>query len=618
MKELSIEEKARRYDEALGIAKGLYAKDAPDSLHLERMFPELKESEYEKIRKEMLQIVKESEDSFYMVMTPNKRERLIDWLEKQCKSSVCKVKIGETYKCVVSPRYTCFRSGDIYPVKDNFVAELINICSGCFVLLENHGEQIPANSAKNCKDEQKLIKEHNVCDFCEEKYGCVSPCSMKLVEEKKPADKVESKFEIEKGKWYVCTQTFTLKGKIVVIKGQTYQSNKDGAIEGENELLFVDKLDGKALNYFKPWTIQDAKDGDVLFTSSTASYEAFVFKGIDEKDNAKCYFAYDSEDGFREGIYHFIGRAINCKPATKEQCDLLFQKMKEAGYEWDAENKELKKVVDKEQVKKNLQDNGFRRMLEQKPAKWSIFDYRTWQYIVSDVLTKKDGIGQYLDSGECKKIAKYMQEEWSGKLGKEQTQEELRKGENYGIDGLYHAISILKKTLGKVDGYQSDDGILEHKCAINAVKELYEQKPAWSEENELHIRELESLVKRVWAIAEHENDKETIHKMSDLSFFLKTLKPQLKQKWSEDDEQYLLVCKNALAKYQTTDKWDACIISHWLENKLKSIKERTTWKPSEDEMKALAGALSLAKNCGEESAFDLRTLYEQLKKLREE
>jgi hypothetical protein len=39
------------------------------------------------------------------------------------------------------------------------------------------------------------------------------------------------------------------------------------------------------------------------------------------------------------------------------------------------------------------------------------------------------------------------------------------------------------------------------------------------------------------------------------------------------------------------------------------------WRPSEEQMKALAGALSLAKNCGEESAFDLRTLYEQLKNL---
>lgn len=38
--------------------------------------------------------------------------------------------------------------------------------------------------------------------------------------------------------------------------------------------------------------------------------------------------------------------------------------------------------------------------------------------------------------------------------------------------------------------------------------------------------------------------------------------------WSEEDEQYLLVCKNALAKYQTTDKWDANIIYNWLKNKL--------------------------------------------------
>ena len=45
-------------------------------------------------------------------------------------------------------------------------------------------------------------------------------------------------------------------------------------------------------------------------------------------------------------------------------------------------------------------------------------------------------------------------------------------GEDYGIDGLYHAQTILEKTLGKVEGYQSDDGILSHKCAIAAVKKI--------------------------------------------------------------------------------------------------------------------------------------------------
>ena len=69
--------------------------------------------------------------------------------------------------------------------------------------------------------------------------------------------------------------------------------------------------------------------------------------------------------------------------------------------------------------------------------------------------------------------------------------------------------------------------------------------------------------------------------------------------WSEEDEQYLLVCKNALAKYQTTDKWDAGIISHWLEDRLKSLKERYTWKPSDEQMELLREVQQalLGKDC---------------------
>ena len=60
------------------------------------------------------------------------------------------------------------------------------------------------------------------------------------------------------------------------------------------------------------------------------------------------------------------------------------------------------------------------------------------------------------------------------------------------------------------------------------------------------------------------------------------------------------------------DGWSAAI---WYIKK-KNIGFKNTWKPSEEQMNALAEALSLAKNCGEESAFDLRVLYEQLKKLK--
>ena len=41
------------------------------------------------------------------------------------------------------------------------------------------------------------------------------------------------------------------------------------------------------------------------------------------------------------------------------------------------------------------------------------------------------------------------------------------------------------------------------------------------------------------------------------------------KEWSKQDELFLHVCKNALAKYQTTDQWDSNIISQWLEEKLK-------------------------------------------------
>lgn len=53
----TIEEKARAYDKAFERAKALYAKGASDSLFLEEMFPELKESEGERTRKTLIALV---------------------------------------------------------------------------------------------------------------------------------------------------------------------------------------------------------------------------------------------------------------------------------------------------------------------------------------------------------------------------------------------------------------------------------------------------------------------------------------------------------------------------------------------------------------------------------
>lgn len=91
------------------------------------------------------------------------------------------------------------------------------------------------------------------------------------------------------------------------------------------------------------WTIADAKDGDVLF--SLDSKQPFIYKERPQFSQARGYCCINKFGEF--GVWN-TSKCVICTdkyvPATKEQRDLLFKKMKEAGYEWDAEKKELRKI----------------------------------------------------------------------------------------------------------------------------------------------------------------------------------------------------------------------------------------------------------------------------------
>ena len=90
------------------------------------------------------------------------------------------------------------------------------------------------------------------------------------------------------------------------------------------------------------WTIENAKPGDILHTWSTANSDTFIFKEITDGGIVKCYCSYDSEDGFREGQYHYIGRKEDKYTlATPEQCIELGRRMGRAGYLFDFKTKEL-------------------------------------------------------------------------------------------------------------------------------------------------------------------------------------------------------------------------------------------------------------------------------------
>lgn len=95
---------------------------------------------------------------------------------------------------------------------------------------------------------------------------------------------------------------------------------------------------------YRLWTIQDAKDGDVL----ACNEEILLFKSYSVRDCISAYCWYNGQTN------HFHSKEVDdaplttrnkIYPATKEQCYLLFQKMKEAGYKWNSETKTLKKLL---------------------------------------------------------------------------------------------------------------------------------------------------------------------------------------------------------------------------------------------------------------------------------
>lgn len=154
-----------------------------------------------------------------------------------------------------------------------------------------------------------------------------------------PIDKVELKFKV--GEW-ITNGDYTWK--IVEVKPLDYMlQSQDGNIV-DDTISYVDE-------HFYLWSINDAKDGDVLMTTKIR-FCPFIYRKTDDNKNLAYYYAgVDGNGDFREGclkmtMYHF-GPVADITPATKEQRDLLFKKMKEAGYEWYSEKKELKKIEPK-------------------------------------------------------------------------------------------------------------------------------------------------------------------------------------------------------------------------------------------------------------------------------
>lgn len=289
MKELTIEQKAKAYDEAIEKARKVYNNISPENSSvkkiLEKAFPELKESEDkdEKIRQALIKLVTNHASMDLFIEYDIHLDEAIAWLEKQ----------GE-----------------------NILIEEIKRRKELY----SQEKEKAVSSTEKLSLGGRIAMLEELLAFIDVKQG-----------EQKPADKVEPKFH--EGEWITCDELNT--AKIINIDGNRYVAEFIDGNKCFPRIDFVDRL-------FHLWTIQDAKDGDVL---ATIKGGVFIYaKVLYNKPYAYC--GVDKYGVFKDNCLNnnWTNSVDNIHPATKEQRDTLMKAMADAGWEFDFEKKELKKI----------------------------------------------------------------------------------------------------------------------------------------------------------------------------------------------------------------------------------------------------------------------------------
>jgi len=281
-----------KYKEALERAKKMLASKRSvivEKQALETIFPELAESEDERMRKELLDYLHTRQIIEGLTDTKVKMDWVI-WLEKQGEKSQGKsiTKVWKDMRLEVFAQASGNRHEPNYSYNNTKMFSLNDIDE----IIEKISEQNLANSAKTCKDEPKF----KVGDWVIDKQGIVH--------------KIANVTKIVASNIY----------GYVIVGGGYFNDNTEGV---------------------RLWTIQDAKDGEVLSTTCDNMNEmVFIYQGI-EFDTIHCYFLYSKTNDECKTFNSVCSIKSDVHPATIEQRVSLFQKMKDAGYEWNAEKKEL-------------------------------------------------------------------------------------------------------------------------------------------------------------------------------------------------------------------------------------------------------------------------------------
>lgn len=366
---MTVEQKAKAYDKAIEKLRDFYRDyDTVSNLidvkeELAKIFPELKESEDERIRKTLINVFATHKD--YEMFFGISVEDIRAWLEKQGEQKPTlpkwKYKNDNTpllRDSLILNKYGCVaKSPSGAFVNDVWVIDYDELAKLPKEELEKQGEQEtlcdkcrkehPSHSCQDITELGRCSVEHaqksdnsycqENCKGFQETGKCFADGDCKAKREAETIDKVEPKFH--EGDWVIDKQGIVHQIANVVENVTCHTYGYDIVGGG----YFNDNTEGVRL-----WTIQDAKDGDIL--AGSKDEVILIFRGIgntewnDVIDYHCCYDCYRKEFIIQKDL-HFWGyvKDNQLRPVTKEQRDFLFQKIKEAGYVWDSGKKELRK-----------------------------------------------------------------------------------------------------------------------------------------------------------------------------------------------------------------------------------------------------------------------------------
>ena len=309
----------QNYKEALDRAKKL--KESSDSTAVidgcEQIFPELKESEDERIRKLIIRHFKEIADRNEQSWKNLDIPYIIAWLEKQGKTNI---QNNNPFKIESDKFYFC--------IKDYFAGGCYRSKKGDIVLAKN-GMNMMGLSPKEASEYFMPTNpfNENVVDWFEKQREKSQEDTVDT------ANKIRPKFDI--GDWITCPAFIPEPHLLHVINNE-----EDGLYELEDVYGTKKRSTiGHVESIYYHWTIKDAKEGDVLYYEDSDSLKILIYQF-----GKVHYYCCLTNNVFVSHSYYFSvekDRLSRIRPANAEQRNFLFARMEEEGYRWDEDKKEV-------------------------------------------------------------------------------------------------------------------------------------------------------------------------------------------------------------------------------------------------------------------------------------